>query len=113
MSAEPSSSETTSNGSQAQQNAYALAQAGLNDALAILNGQLASDGSVATGGTDPRSASLFSSARTVQYPNLGGSVTYSGTIDTDGRRGFSDAGASATSSPLVRSRRTSAPVVPM
>src|SRR5579862_7043175 len=54
------SSQTTSNSSTAQQNAYALAQAGLNDALATLNGQLdPTDGSIVTGGTDPRTQALF------------------------------------------------------
>jgi len=78
-----SSSQTTSNGGQAGQNATALAKAGLNDALAVLQGQLDTDGSIKTGGTDPRSSSLFATPTTVQYPSLHGSVTYSGTIDSN------------------------------
>ena len=80
------SSRSTANASSARQNAYALAQAGLNDALGILTGQLNTDGSLRTGATPPITATLFSSmplaSRTVSYPSLGGSVTYSGTLNT-------------------------------
>ena len=76
------SSQTTSNGGAAGQDATALAKAGLNDALAVLNGQLNSDGSVKTGATSPTSSTLFASPTTIQYPSLNGSVTYSGTINS-------------------------------
>lgn len=76
------SSHSTTNGSTASQNAYALAQAGLNDGLAVLTGQLDSDGSVRDGATSPIDSSLLSTPKTLSYPALGGTVTYSGALNT-------------------------------
>ena len=76
------SSHSTANDSSAKQNAYALAQAGLNDSLAVLTGQLNADGSVRTGADNPATDQSLLTSRTVSYPSLGGTVTYSGTLNT-------------------------------
>jgi hypothetical protein len=66
----------------ASTSAYHLAEAGINNALAVLYNQLDSEGAIKTpNGIDPRSPTLLAS-RTVQYPEMGGSVTYSGTLDS-------------------------------
>ena len=71
----------TSNSDRASTGAYHLAEAGLANALAVLFNQLDSTGAIKQpDGIDPRSSTLLAS-RTVQYPALGGSVTYGGTID--------------------------------
>jgi hypothetical protein len=75
-------SHTTTNASTARQKAYALAQAGLSDALAILTGQLDTDGSVRSGASNPATVTTLLSSRTVTYSALGGSVTYSGVLNT-------------------------------
>ncbi len=61
--------------------AYGLAEAGINDALSILANQLDSTGAVKAGGIDPRTSTLLPQT-TVNYASLGGSVTYSGTINS-------------------------------
>jgi hypothetical protein len=76
------SAQGTSSRSASQQSAEALAEAGINDALAVLNGQLDSSGAVVDGGVSPLTPTLLPST-TVGYPSLGGSVTYSGTIDAN------------------------------
>ena len=61
--------------------AYDLAEAGINDAKSVLYNQLNPDGSVKAGGTSPITPTLLPPT-TIQYPDLHGSVTYSGTLDT-------------------------------
>ena len=72
---------TDSRTSKSRASAYDLAEAGLNDAVSILSNQLNSDGSVKSGGTSPITPTLLP-LTTIQYADLGGSVTYSGTLDT-------------------------------
>jgi len=76
-------SHATANSSSAGQNAYALAQAGLNDALSVLTGQLDTDGSVRDGAKYPNDPTLLSGTHTSSYPSLGGTVSWSGTLDTN------------------------------
>ncbi len=105
------SSRTTATGSSAQQNAYALAQAGLNDAVAVLNGQLDPNGVVRDSHTDPRFDTTLLSSKTLNYPALGGSVTYSGvlTTGTDGSGGQTYTWT-ITSKGTVNQQNTSTPV---
>ncbi len=77
-----SNSHTTGQSS-ARASAYDLAEAGINSALAKLYHQLDGEGAVIPGGTDPRSPTFFTPATTIQYPSLNGSVTYTGTIDSN------------------------------
>jgi hypothetical protein len=72
---------TASNSSKATSSAYDLAESGINDAISIIAGQLDDTGAVQPGKTDPRSPSLLPQT-TVDHPELHGSVTYSGTIDS-------------------------------
>ena len=65
----------------ARASAYDLAEAGINDAMAVLYNQLNTDGSVKSGGQSPTTATLLPST-TIQYSGLKGSVTYSGTLNT-------------------------------
>jgi hypothetical protein len=67
--------------SRASTSAFDVAEAGINDSLARMNGQLdPTDGSVISGGIDPRSATLFPSClgatpptpSKIQYPNVNG-----------------------------------------
>ena len=75
-------SHSTANNSSASQNAYALARAGLDDALGVLTGQIDTDGSIRDGATSPIDPSLLSTPRSVSYASLGGTVTYSGSLNT-------------------------------
>jgi hypothetical protein len=69
--------------SNASASAYALAEAGINNALAVLYNQLDEYGAVKSpGGIDPRTPTLLAS-KTLVYPEVNGSVTYSGTIDAN------------------------------
>jgi hypothetical protein len=70
-----------SGSTKASSSAYGLAEAGVNDALSILANQLDNTGAIKTGGIDPRTSTLLPQT-TVQYASLGGSVTYSGTINS-------------------------------
>jgi hypothetical protein len=72
---------TGSNTHKARASAYDLAEAGMNDAMAILFNQLNTDGSVKAGASKPTVATLLPST-TIQYAGLKGSVTYSGTLCT-------------------------------
>ena len=72
---------TGSNVHKARGSAYDLAEAGINDALAVLYNQLNSDGSVKSGMQKPTVTTLLPST-TIQYSNVKGSVTYSGTLNT-------------------------------
>ncbi len=72
---------TGSGTSKSRMSAYDLAEAGLNDAMAVLYNQLNPDGSVKVGGTSPTTTTLLP-VTTVQYASQHGSVTYSGTLDT-------------------------------
>ena len=105
------SSRTTATSSNAQQDAYALAQAGLNDALSVLNGQLDTNGAVRAGGKDPRTVTNLLSAQTVSYPALGGSVTYSGALATapDGSGGTTYTW-NITSTGSIKRQNTSTPI---
>ncbi len=71
---------TSSATSKSRSSAYDLAEAGINDAKAVLYNQLNPDGSVKNGGTSPISPTLLSQT-TIQYSTENGSVTYSGTLD--------------------------------
>src|SRR5262249_59222236 len=73
---------TASGSSKAEGSAYGLAEEGINDALSILANQLDSTGAIKAGATDPRSPSLLPST-TVTHADMNGSVTYSGTIDSN------------------------------
>ena len=70
-----------SGSSKASSSSYGLAEAGINSAISILANQLDNTGAVKVGGIDPRTSTLLPQT-TVSYPSLGGSVTYSGTIDS-------------------------------
>ena len=72
---------TASTMDRARASASDLAEAGLNDAMAVLYNQLNTDGSVKTGGTSPTTTTLLPST-TIQYSGLHGSVTYSGSLNT-------------------------------
>ena len=98
------STQNTASGSSGQQNAYALAEAGLSDALARLNGQLDGTGAIATGGTDPRTATLLPST-TLQFPAEHGSVTYSGTIDANYIWTITSTGSVKTSASTTSKRK--------
>ena len=72
---------TSSATSKSRMSAYDLAEAGINDAKSVLYNQLNPDGSVKAGGTSPTTPTLLSQT-TIQYPDVHGSVTYAGTLDT-------------------------------
>ncbi len=72
---------TDSSAHKARASAYDLAEAGINDAMAVLYNQLNTDGSIKSGGVSPLTTTLLP-ATTIQYSGLKGSVTYSGTINT-------------------------------
>ncbi len=72
---------TSSATGKSRMSAYDLAEAGINDAKAVLYNQLNPDGSVKAGGTSPISPTLLSQT-TIQYPDEHGSVTYQGTLDS-------------------------------
>ena len=72
---------TASTTSKSRTTAYDLAEAGVNDALAVLYNQLNTDGSVKTGGTSPTTSTLLPQT-TITYSGLHGSVTYSGSLNT-------------------------------
>jgi len=73
----------TASGSQkAEGSAYSLAEAGINDAISILANQLDTYGAVKPGYTDPRTPTLLST-QTITDSALGGSFTFSGTIDAN------------------------------
>ncbi len=72
---------TGSNVHKARGSAYDLAEAGINDAMAVLYNQLNTDGSVKSGMQKPTVTTLLPST-TIQYSGLHGSVTYSGTLNT-------------------------------
>ena len=72
---------TDSSAHKARASAYDLAEAGINDAMAVLYNQLNSDGSVKSGGVKPTTSTLLPST-TITYSNIKGSVTYSGTLDS-------------------------------
>ena len=65
----------------ARMSAFDLAEAGLSDALATMQNQLNSDGTVKSGAKSPIDPTLLPQT-TVQYASQHGSVTYSGTLDT-------------------------------
>src|SRR4051812_4406875 len=67
--------------SNASASAYALAEAGINNAMAVVYNQLDEYGAIKSpGGIDPRTPTLLAS-KTLVYPDINGSVTYSGTIN--------------------------------
>ncbi len=72
---------TGSNTHKARSTAYDLAEAGINDALAVLYNQLNTDGSIKSGMVKPTTTTLLPST-TIQYAGLKGSVTYSGSLNT-------------------------------
>lgn len=73
---------TASGSSKASTSAYSLAESGLSNALSVLGNQLDETGAVKPGATDPRSPTLLPRT-TVDYADVHGSATYSGTIDSD------------------------------
>jgi hypothetical protein len=72
--------------SKASTSAYDVAEAGLNDSVAKMYDQLDTDGSVLTGGIDPRSTTMFPSCvgttpptpTTITYANVGGTALICG-----------------------------------
>ena len=72
---------TASTTNKARASAFDLAEAGVNDAMAVLYNQLNTDGSIKSGGVTPLTTTLLPST-TIQYAGLHGSVTYSGTLNT-------------------------------
>ena len=73
---------TGSNTHRARASAYDLAEAGVNDAVAVLWNQLDPlTGIVKPGMTSPTTTTLLPST-TIQYAGLNGSVTYSGSLNT-------------------------------
>ena len=73
---------TASTTNKARTTAFDLAEAGVNDAMAVLYNQLNTDGSIKSGGTSPLTTTLLPST-TIQYAGLHGSVTYSGHAQHD------------------------------
>ncbi len=72
---------TAATTNKARTSAFDLAEAGINDAMAVLYNQLNTDGSIKSGGVSPLTTTLLPST-TIQYAGIHGSVTYSGTLNT-------------------------------